>query len=87
MWSTEDRQLFRELDISSRTITICVSRRGKSVELDAAREVTLNSDGDFKTYDFNGVCYTLHLMRIIPFTTEHTLMLSLGIKAEDLCEP
>lgn len=86
-WFTGDRQLFRELNIGNRNITISVSRRGASVELDSKREVTLNSDGGFKAYTLDEVCYTLHLMRIIPFTAEHTLMLSLGIKEEDLCEP
>lgn len=87
IWLTGDRQLFRELSIGNRNITICISRKGASVELDSDREVALNSGGDFKAYAFDGVCYTLHLMRIIPFTAEHTLMLSLGIKEEDLCEP
>ena len=86
-WFTGDTQLFKELGIGDNTITICVSRKGHSVELDSNREVVLNSDGDFKVYDLDGVCYTLYLMRIIPFTAEHTLMLSLGIKEEDLCEP
>ena len=86
-WFTGDGQLFRELNIGTGNITISVSHKGASLELDSDKEVALNSDGDFEVYDFDGGCYPLHLMRIIPFTTEHTLMLSLGIKEEDLCEP